>query len=337
VRYNRQEAVTRPYAPPSLISLLAGDLSGPPNFIKVDLDAPFFRAIEIDVDAPVDFGRIGLFAADLDLEYGNPSKPAELKRKSLRFAKGGPTQAHHAFFLNQKLDLDYRKQVQYHFDPLSGWEGRALSYEMPPEATLDRTLLVNPFDHFGFVELTVIPGDLDRGMIRHTEARLRYDGGTWSKDMTFTVRPDSPPQTWRLRIDDPERRDFTVALRHQLADGSVRDVPETTQRATTVTVNDPFENPLIVEFFPNFDPTNIELLLVDVTYEDAANRYTREERLEFRGPTLQSQRLRLARYDESRDDFTFRLTKLAKDHSVTRLPPVTVAESVVFLGEHLRP
>jgi hypothetical protein len=78
-------------------------------------------------------------------------------------------------------------------------------------------------------------------------------------------------------------------------------------------------------------------LLVDVTYEDAANRYTREERLEFRGPTLQSQRLRLARYDESRDDFTFRLTKLAKDHSVTRLPPVTVAESVVFLGEHLRP
>ena len=65
-------------------------------------------------------------------------------------------------------------------------------------------------------------------MIRHTEVTLRYDGGTWSKDTTLTVRPDSPPQTWRLRLDDPERRDFTVPLRHRLADGSVRDCPPVT-------------------------------------------------------------------------------------------------------------
>ena len=334
LHYNRQEAVQRNYSPQGLIGLMARDLSGPPHFINVDLDDPFFRQIEIEVESPIDFGRIGLLTADVELEYGDRGRPAELKRKDMRFEQGGPTKDSHAFFMNADHDLSYRVKQQYHFDPLSGWEGSAFSYELPTETTLDRTLLLNPFNHFGFLELTVVPGDLDWGMIRETEVQLRYDGGHWRKDTTLSVRPDSPEQAWRLRLDDPERREFSYTLRHHMKDGSVHESAPVVQRATAVTVNDPFDDPLIIEFFPNYDPAGVRVLFVDVLYEDEANDYRREERIEFRGDSLQSQRLRIARFDPARREFTFRLTKLAPDHSVERMPPVRTEETIVFLGEH---
>jgi hypothetical protein len=334
-RYNRQQAVQRVHAPQGALALMAADLDGPPHFITVDLDSPFFRTIDIKVDNPVDYDRIGLMSTDLELEYGDRDDPATLKRKDMSFQTGGDKTASHSFFMNEDLDLSYRTQLQYHFDPMSGWDGRALSYEMEPEATLDRTLLINPFNHFGFLEIKVLPGDLDRGMIRHSEVHLRYDGGDWSRDRMIVVRPDSPEQLWKLRIDDPERRSFSYTVRHHLTDGSVREVDAVTETVPSVTVNDPFDDPLIVEFFPNFDGSTIQKIFVKVIYEDQDNDYRREEDLTFEGALLQPQRLRIARIDPNTRAYSFQITALGTDHSVTRLPPVTSTEPFVFLGEHM--
>ncbi|MCQ0092527.1 hypothetical protein FGD77_12735 [Roseovarius sp. M141] len=335
LHYNRQQAVQRKHAPQGAIAMMAKDLSGPPHFITVDLDSPFFRKIEIKVDNPVDYAQLGLMATDVEIEYGSRNDPATLKRRDMSFLRSGPTSDSHTFFMNDAHDLDYRITLQYHFDPMSGWDGRALSYTMPPETTLDRTLLINPFNHFGFVDIKVLPGELDRGMIRHTEVQLRYDGGDWQRDRTIVVRPDSPEQSWKLRLDDPERRDFSYTLRHHLVDGSVREVESTATRVPSVTVNDPFDDALIVEFFPNFDGAALQKMFVKVIYEDRINDYRREEDLTFEGALLQPQRLRIARFDRTRQAYSFQITTLGTDHSVKRFAPVTSEETIIFLGEHL--
>ena len=269
---------------------------GTGHFIDVDLDHPFFRNIDITVDAPIDFARLGLTAIDLALDYGSVAEPATLKHKDLSFEANSPKERSHSFFMNRALDLTYRYQVQYHFNPLAGWDGAAFSYELPPRTTEDRTLLVNPFNDFGFLEIKVIPGDLDPGVIDRTDVLLHYDDpGTWSRDHVITVQPDSGEQFWRLRLTHPDQRTYTYHLVHHLKDGSTRTgLPQTTQ-TTTIAVNDPFEDPLVVEFFPNYNAATIQMLLIDVIYEDVANQYTREERLRFEGTNVTSQRLRIAR------------------------------------------
>ena len=335
LRYNRQDAVQRVYAPQGLIGLLAGDLEGPPNFINIDLDAAFFRKIEIDVDAPVDFGRVGLLAADLELEYGDPREPAELKRKDLRFERGGGTEAHHAFFLNEDLDLDYRAKLQYHFDPLSGWEGSRLSYDSagrdharPNAVGQSLRPLRLPGDH----------GDPGRPRPRHDPAhrghaalRRRHleqgddadrPAGFAAADLAAAARRPGAARLLRRAAPPPRGR---LGARRS-AGGAAGDHGDGER-----SVRRPADRGVL----PELRPTGIELLIVDVTYEDRANEYVREERLEFRGSALQSQRLRIARYDSSRKEFSFRLTKLAQDHSVKRLLPVDSSETIVFLGEHL--
>src|SRR5690606_38412853 len=106
---------------------LAGDLNGPPHFIEVDLDSPFFRVLDIHADGPVTFDLIGLLKADVTIEYGRNADPGGPKHKDLVFRPGGPVRDQASFFLNEHHDLDYALSQQYHFDPLSGWDGEKLS------------------------------------------------------------------------------------------------------------------------------------------------------------------------------------------------------------------
>ena len=99
-----------------------------------------------------------------------------------------------------------------------------------------------------------------------------------------------------------------------------------------VTVNDPFEEPLIVELFPNYDASPIKLLMVDVTFEDPGISLRREQRLEFSGPEPSSQRLRFARATASAKRFAFQVTVLGHDNSVRKLSPTETQDTVVFLG-----
>jgi hypothetical protein len=337
VRYNRQSAVRRTYAPQGLLRLLAEDLDGPPHFLEVDLDSPFFRTLDLEIEAPSVFEQIGLMKSDVSIEYGRPADPVNLKHKDVSFRPTGSKLETASFFLNQELDLEYRYRVQYHFDALSGWDGEKLSYDLPPATTLDRTLLVNPFRDFGFLEVKVIPADLDPSAIDSTDVLLHYeDPGAWTRDKTITVKPDSPEQLWKLRLSDPEQREFSYRFVHRLKNGSTRETEPVTTLATLVTVNDPFEEPLIVEFFPNYDATNVNTLFVDVIFEDPGLGIRREEQLRFIGQTLESQRLRFARSSPAARELSFQITILGNDNSVRRLPPVMTENTIVFLGEHIR-
>ena len=77
-------------------------------------------------------------------------------------------------FMNAHHDTSYHHQVQYHFDPTSGWEGQHFSYNLPTRSTEDRTLYLNPYEDFGFQEIRVVPNRIDWGVINSTDVFLTY-------------------------------------------------------------------------------------------------------------------------------------------------------------------
>jgi hypothetical protein len=337
LQYNRQSAVHRSYAPQGLIGLLADDLDGPPHFIEVDLDSPFFRVLDIAVEAPAAFEPIGLLKADVAIEYGRANDPVGVKHKDISFRPGGSRQEKASFFLNPKHDLAYALKLQYHFDALSGWDGEKLSYDLPATTSLDRTLLVNPFRDFGFFEIRVVPGDLDADMIDSTDVLLHYEHpGRWSRDKLLTVRPGGGALTWKLRLSDPERRTFTYKWIHRLKDGTSRETEPVTTNIPLVSVNDPFDEPLVIELFPNFSWTGIKLVIVDVTYEDPNWMRKRVQQVRFQPEETDSMRVRFARTDPTAGAFSMQITVLGNDNSVRRLRPARLEGTIVFLGEHIQ-
>jgi hypothetical protein len=241
-----------------------------------------------------------------------------------------------SFFLNPKLDLNYSLTQQYHFDPLSGWDGEKLSYDLPAVSSLDRTLLVNPFRDFGFQEIRILPGDLDADMIDSTDILLHYEHqGRWARDKVITVKPGGAEQSWKLRLSDPEKRAFFYKLVHRLKDGTTRESEKVSTAVPSVTVNDPFEEPLVIELFPNYDPAPIRLLIVDVTYDDPTSTRPRVQQVKFQPTETESKRVRFARMDPTAGKYSVQLTILGVDNSVRRLRPVRLEDTIVFLGEHM--
>lgn len=333
LRYNRTESVQQSYNPQGFIGLLTQDI-GPGHFIEVDLDDPFFRTIDIVTDAPIDFDRIGLISAQMSLDYGNTTDPVGVKHADFTFDKTSPKEQSHSFFMNPKRDTSFRVGVQYHFDELSGWEGEKLSYEFPTKVTEDRTLLLNPFEDFGFLEFKVVQGDIDWSAVKSIDVHLRYeDPGVFTKEKVITLRQETPVQTWKLRLTHTEQRKVSYFYVHHLVDGSTRQSPTLTTTTASIAVDDSFEDALDIEFIPTYDTAGIRSVFADVHYEDQAHNYVRDAHLEFSGDTPARQRLHIALFDPTVKQYQLTFTILGKDNSVRRLAPVAASYRLVFVGE----
>jgi len=335
VSYHRSDAVKRNYAPQGMIGLLGANL-GRAHFIEVDMDDDFFRQFDISLNTGADFSSIGLAAAELAVEYGRDTDASNIKRKDFRFAAGGESSGRASFFVNASKDLDYAVSGQYHFDPGSDWTGEKFSYEIEQYRTSDRTLLVNPYNELGFLKIRIVPGDIDAGMVSQTNVLLRYeDGGGWSAQQQFELRPGGTEQEWKLRLSRPGDTRYRYQLVHHLQNGQVLEDPEVETDTPVVTVNDPFGDALNIEFFPNYDGSSIRQLFIDVRYRDEANDYQRQARLVFSGDLPDSQTVRFARLNPDISEFSFQMTILGKDNSVRRIAEMSSDQSLVFIGEHL--
>ncbi|MBL4673974.1 MAG: hypothetical protein JKX81_17060, partial [Arenicella sp.] len=332
LEYDRADAVQRVYGAQGLIGILASDLDDA-HFLKVDLDSTFFRSLDISAEAPDNiFDSLGLSAVDVAIDYGDEDDEDHIKHKDFRFQANGEKKGEVSFFLNRSLDLHYSLSTQYHFDPLSGWEGEKISYEMPTRPTMDRTLMVNPFNDLGFMRIQIAAAEMDEAMMDSTDVHMVYDDGDWRVEKVFKVSPNGEDQVWKLRLSKPEIREFSYHFVHHLANGDTITTEAKRQVASLVAVNDPFEDPLVIEFFPNYDGANIQQLFIDIRYEDQANDYQRKERVMFSGDESGSKTLRFARMNTELGEFSYKVTILGTDNSVRRIPEVTTDESLVFLG-----
>ncbi|MCO6419644.1 hypothetical protein JYK14_26260 [Siccirubricoccus sp. KC 17139] len=332
LRYNRTEAVQRTYAPQGFFGLLLADLDDPAkHFVEVDLDDPFFREFEVTVDAPIDFGRIGMVSAQLAIDYGDPGAPATVKHADMVFDPAHPEQKKFTTFMSPALATAYRVAEQFHFAPDAGWDGEKLSYEMPPRDTADRTLVVTPHGVLGFHEVTVVAHRIDATAVERIEVELSLtDPATgWVAARTLTVRAGDAPQLWRVRTSAPVTQGFIYTLVHHLKDGTVlRDDP-VQSTAQAVAVDDPFDTALDIRFIPLWDPAQVREVFIDVTYADPPNRIDRFERLSFTGADLAIRPLSLSIRDRTQREFTYRVTLIGTDNRMVQRPPETTRETLV--------
>lgn len=333
--YHISEATQRTYAPQGFFGLLVADLQKEGHFVEVDLDDPFFRVFTVTADAPIDFKRIGLQSAQLALDYGDRTDAENNKHADFVFDTEDGKEKKFEVFMNEKHDTDYTYQVQYHFDPTSDWVGEKYSYDLSVQQTEDRTLLLNPYQKLGFLEVRVFPNRIDAGVMDFTEVRLHYEGSNgWKQDQSVIVNSTSAAQFWKLRLSDSKMRSYTYSFVHHLKDGSTQQTLPITTQAAAIPVDDPFPAALNLEFIPLCDPRRTKMVYVDVVYDDMqANNYRREERITFKGDATESVKLRIALIDSTKRSFQYRLTFVGVDNKLHRGVPITEMETLIAVSE----
>ena len=329
--YNRAEAQQRTYAPQGFLGLLAADLDQAPHFVEIDLDDPFFRTIHVEAKVPVDFAAIGLSEVHVAIDYGPPTDPENHRHRDFVFTAENHGSQSVDLAVNLRRDRRYAVTTQYHFDPASGWEGEAFSYERPTVQTEDRTLLLNPMEALGFLEVRVEPGRINSGVVDFIDVELTYaDPAGWSRSKTLRMAADTPAAAWKLRVSPSALRVYTYKLTHHLKAGGVREDAPVATRATTVLVNDPFPGALEVTIFPMLDFSTIRAAMLDVRYDDPANRYSRQQRLRLT-PELTETVVRFSTVDPKLKRYRHELTIVRSDGRTERRPAVETEEDILSI------
>jgi hypothetical protein len=333
--YDRTEAVQRAYSPQGFIGLLLNELADKrSHFIEVDLDDPFFRHFEVTVDAPIDFARIGLISAQVAIDYGDANDPASMKHNDMIFDRNKHDRQVFTTFLSPDLATGYEVSIQYHFDAQSDWVGEHLSYEIPAHQTTDRTLVLSPHDLLGFLEIAIFPNRIDKGIIDYTEVFLKYAdraAGGWSSDTVVTVRPDSPTQFWKLRLSNPKFKQWSYHLVHHLKDGTTRTEAEVTSTSSALPIDDDFAAALDLQFIPLWQDNQVRLAFVDVHYEDNANNYVRDERIQIAGDQVRPVQLRISILDRTKKKFDYKVTIIGTDRHQTSNSVVDATDTLIGL------
>jgi hypothetical protein len=334
LRYNRAEAVTRKHNPQGFVGLLVEDLDRDDHFIWSDTNDPFFQRLEVDVEAPIDFESIGLLQAHVHIEYGDDGEPETHVVDDFVFRAGDTGPKTFRTFLDDDASREYTVQVQYHFDPASGWVGEEHTIETAPEDTSDTSLLLNPHQHVGFLDVELVPHEMDEELVDHAVVDLTYeDPSGWRREDTFMVRPDDKVQHWKVRSSDPDANEFTYTVTYHLADGSTRSDDPVTTKLPTVLVGDPFERPLEIELIPFLDPERTRMVFVDVEYHDEANGYHRTERIRLTPDVTEPKRIRFALLNPDHRTFSYRFTFLGTNGDMSRLPRTETEETILQVIE----
>ena len=226
--------------------------------------------------------------------------------------------------------------LKFHFDAEqgSGWQGERLSYEVPAAATIDRTLMVAPQAHLGFIEVSAIANRIDAKMIDRIDVALRFeDPSGWVAEKLITLRAGGEPQPWKVRTSSPDARQYSYVLTHHLTGGNAPIIdPPVVSSANAVAVDDPFPDALEIDLVPNWDPAVVRTVFVDVTYVDGPNQIERLDHFEFKGDDLDARRLRIALRNRKARSFGWRATYMRHDRGKVQRGGGDVTDTLVELS-----
>lgn len=263
----RQKAVVKGFlGPQDNLANLLGNQS-PDDFItKIDLDADWFKYLDVQVICTADFDQdpIDLITATLSYKARGPQGDVN-EMKSFSFKKDTPTGRFATFLAGPDLRLyDYEYEVHYKGSSAT-WKGTGRH---------DGDVLVLDTDRLGVLRVNVQVGLVDWEQIRQVHVKLSYGAGSDRKETEFTLDKEKQTQTWVEAIGKPVDAPYTCEVswvdknNQRLADAPI------TSRSPQLVLNQPLGEAMEVVVSPA--GTFGELLsqvVVALRYKDGAHDY----------------------------------------------------------------
>jgi hypothetical protein len=329
--FNQMNAVQRVYSPQGYFGLLLQGIDQSKHFLKVDGTDPFFNQFAVTVNPPKDFNGIGLLAAHVALDYGDPTATANVKHGEFVFDPSHQSQEVWAVYQGLIQQTQYNYTVDYKFDPESGWQGEQTTYVLPTVTTENRLLNLDPYDFLGFLQISVTPGRVNPDLVDRIEVPLQYTAKSgWQTSTTMIIRPGTGPQVWKLRLADKNDRSYSYSTNCYLKDGTLISSAPVTSTASAIIVNDPFVRALDLTFQPAFDPSSIKLAVVELSYQDSPHSYAFQTTFQMQA-TSQPVKIHIPLLDRTQNQYQYRISLINNANQESQGTYITASDPLVLV------
>jgi hypothetical protein len=150
---------------------------------------------------------------------------------------------------------------------------------------------------------------------------------------TFLLEEKKPESIWRLFTLNPARSAFDYKLIYRAADHRDVEMPWQTTDAEQIIIRDPYPARRKLEVVPAINWNDVNIVFVDVVYEDANNAVREEHSLNFTREKAGFETVEIALVDPRHRFLTYKSTIIYRDGRVQESPPfVTLAQRAIITG-----
>jgi hypothetical protein len=298
----------------------------------INLDDPFFKTLDVDVNTTADFPLFDLKDIVVELQYGG-TPPSPRVAGTAHF-KPTETNPRHFIATRDDDDFTYRYRTQYSFGQSERIAAQKQAYETPWRTSMKRTLVVHPPSDVSMLRVFVEPGVVDWELIEQIETRLTYhdEANAFHTERTFIVKQASTVQEWIVRLTNPELNTYTVQHTWHLKDRSELAGKPTTTDVAHLFVGDPFVDRLPVSI-QVVDGANLARVMVELLYTDPANRLDIRKNVEMEGPVFGTKTVTIPIMDVRRREYTYRVVLVKTNGGDETWPDKTTDRLPIIITE----
>lgn len=239
----RQKAVVKGFlGPQDNLANLLGDRRVDDFVTQIDLDADWFKYLDVQVICTADFDQdpVDLVTATLAYQARGPQGQVD-ERKSFSFTKTAPTGRFATFLAGPGL-RGYTYEYEVHY------KGSAATYR--GSGRHDGDVLVLDADRLGVLRVDLQIGLVDWDQIRQVHVKLSYGTGGDRRQTEFTLDKETQNRTWVEAIGKPIDAPYTCEVswvdvnNQRLVDAPI------TSRASQLVLNQPIGDSMEVVVSP---------------------------------------------------------------------------------------
>jgi hypothetical protein len=339
VTMSERAAVKRTIYPQGHLSGIAAAIrdSGRPltDFVRdVDLDDPWYQRRRIEVIPRVNFGSGHVSSVGVEMRYGGQVKSALFAAGSeapvtLEWAstvEDGrmvlPVQAEVEVNLAQVEDIARPNQLTTTFDSVEGEK-----FEVRTE------------DLFALMTIPVLTDGVPWDRWSHVEVALRYtdEANGIRQESTLDLSSELPAWNYPIYVVDQARTALDFRLTYHGNGRPDHVVDWQTTDEGQVRIRNPFSTKREVTITPTVSWVEVDRILLDMKYEDAANDVRFEQSYEFTEAAAASQAFAIDLRDPTRRRVDYDVIVLFKDGRQQEIPKSSTTENRLLLSPTLSP
>jgi hypothetical protein len=232
------------------------------HFQLVDLDDPFFKQLNIVIQTNADFQNLPIFSVDVNMQYGANAAPKTLSLKS-----AADIGKFNASLENNNWNYKYSYKVHY--------KGVTQTYQSPVVESDTSNLIIDAGDA-GILTVDLMPGDLDFDEVKAAQVTMRYEpDGMQPLEQQYMLNKPNQTERFQKVVLSPINKPYKYRVKYLMKDSKEFQADWQEGRSPTLMINDVWNATRTIGLRArgNFD-TDVDSILIDLTYTDSANQYT---------------------------------------------------------------
>lgn len=301
--------------------------------VSVDLDDEWFEARQVRVIARSNFDTDNVDSINVKLKYNNKSQNVILDKDHLE-----ATLRWNSAFVSGKMVRSVESTYKVNFKNVDSVE-RPITLSSPKEMVDVENLEVRPYELFSEVPVPIIALNFPWSLYPHIEVRLRYqDAANKIKiDDTLLFNEDQPEKEWKLFTLNPDLTTFEYKLIYRAADHRDVETAWIKTDAEQIVIRDPYPQKRKLQVIPAFNWEEVNLVFVDVTYEDTVNKILENTSLSFNADESQPQTVEVKKLVNPEYRFMqYKTTIIFQDGKIIEMPVSTTLQDRIFASPQMK-